>query len=124
MSSDKNLNEFSRRDFAKVAALTTAAALVPADLLAQETKPAPEASKAESAPTPTKLSAASQAEADLAYETLMKKYGARFTEDQKKEIKRLVNSQQGALDKLRAFSVNNSDEPGTVFKPMVPEGKR
>ena len=124
MSSEKNLNELSRRDFAKAAALTTAAVLVPAELIAQETKPAPQASKQETAPSPAKLPAASQAEADLAYETLMKKYGGRFTEDQKKDIKRLVNAQQGALDKLRAFSVGNSDEPAAVFKPLLPEGKR
>ena len=124
MSSEKIPNEFSRREFAKAAALTTAAAFVTADLSAQETKPAPETSKAESAPSTTKLSPSSQAEADMAYETLMRKYGSRFTEEQKKEIRRLVSAQQGALDKLRSFSVSNSDEPASVFKPLVPGDKQ
>lgn len=124
MSSEKKLNELSRREFAKAAAVTAAAALVPAELIAQEGKPAPQTSKQETTPPAAKLPAASQAEADLAYETLMKKYGGRFTEEQKKDIKRLVNSQQGALDKLRAFPVSNSDEPAAVFKPLLPEGKR
>jgi len=70
------------------------------------------------------LSAESQAEADLAHETLMRRYGSRFSDEQKSEIKRLVNQQQGGLDKIRAFAVKNSDEPATVFKPLVAEAKR
>ena len=114
----------SRREFAKAAALTTAAVMVPVELIAQQEKPASEATKSEASPQTPKLSAQSQAEADLAYETLMRKYGQRVSEEQKRDIKRLVNAQQGALDKLRAFSVINGDEPATVFKPMVPEAKR
>jgi hypothetical protein len=114
---------FSRRDFAKAAALTTAGVLVPIDLRAQQQKPAPEAAK-ESTPPAQKLSSKSQAEADLAYETLMKKYGSRFTDEQKRDIKRLVNQQQSGLDKLRAFAVSNSDEPSTVFLPLIPEERR
>jgi hypothetical protein len=114
----------SRREFAKAAAVTAAAAMVPAELIGQQEKPAPEGAKPETAVPTTKLSARSQTEADLAYETLMRKYGERFSEEQKRDIRRLVNAQQGALEKLRAFSVTNSDEPATVFKPVVPEVKR
>ena len=113
----------SRREFAKAAMVTTAATLVPAELVAQQEKPAPTtAAKPPETPAQTpKLSEASQAEADLAYETLMSKYGSRFSEDQKKDIKRLVNSQQGTLDKLRAFAVTNGDQPALVLKfpPMT-----
>jgi hypothetical protein len=114
----------SRREFAKAAAIGTAVAMVPTELLTQDQKPAPEAAKTETAPAPVKLSAESQAEADLAYESVMRKYGNRFSEDQKKEIRRLVNQQQSGLDKLRAFKVTNSDEPATVFEPLVPEERR
>ena len=101
----KKQNEgLSRREFAKAAALTTAAVLVP-ELLSQEQKPATEAAKPPEAP---KLSPESQAEADTAYETLMRKYGRRFTDEQKAEIKRLVMQQQSSLDKLRAVPVKNS----------------
>lgn len=116
--------ELSRREFAKAAAVTAAAAMVPAELLAQQEKPAPEAAKTETAPQTPKLSAQGQAEADLAYETLMRKYGPRFSEEQKRDIKRLVNAQQTGLEKLRAFRVTNGDEPATIFKPLVPEAKR
>ncbi len=123
----------SRREFAKAAALTTAAvALVPAKLIGQQKKAAPttEAKPPEKPPQAPQLSAASQAEADLAYETIMRKYGSRFSEEQKKDIKRLVISQQAVLDKLRAFAVTNGDQPATVLKfpPMTkliaPEVKR
>jgi hypothetical protein len=115
----------SRRQFAKTAALTTAAALVPLELVAQET-PAPTtaAKPPEKPPTAPKLSEASQAEADLAYQTVMRKYGSRFSEDQKKEIKRLIDAQQQTLDKLRAYSVSNSDQPATVLKLVAPEVNR
>jgi hypothetical protein len=114
----------SRRDFAKAAAMSAAVVVVPSDLLAQDQNPAPEAAKGESSPSTTKLSPASQAEADLSYETILRKYGSRFSEDQKKEIRRLVNQQQSGLDKLRAFPIGNSVEPANVFKPLVQEGHR
>jgi hypothetical protein len=120
----KEIDELSRREFAKAAALTTAAVLVPAELLAQEQKPAPEASKENTAPAGLKLSPDSQAEADAAYEILMRKYGQRFTKEQKAEIKRLVSQQQSALDKLRSAPVNNSEEPATVFQIYRGEGKQ
>jgi hypothetical protein len=119
-----NAEGLSRRDFAKAAALTTAAVLVPPELLSQEQKPAPESAKESTTPGPAKLSPESQAEADMSYETLMRKYGKRFSDEQKTDIKRLVNQQQGALDKLRAATVTNSDEPATVFQIYTGEGKR
>ncbi len=121
---NKETEGLSRREFAKAAALTTAAVLVPSELISQEQKPAPEAAKESSAPASAKLSPESQAEADTAYETLMRKYGKRFTDEQKMDIKRLVNQQQGALDKLRAAKVTNSDEPAAVFQIYTGEGKR
>ena len=120
----KKENEgLSRREFAKAAALTTAAVLVPSELLSQEQKPSTKATKAEKPPETPKLSPESQAEADLAYETLMRKYGRRFTEEQKTDIKRLVVAQQSSLDKLRAATVKNSDEPATVFQVLISDGR-
>ncbi len=114
---------WSRRDFARAAALGTAALALPADVLAQQQKPAPEAAKApavksEDAEMP-KLSAASQAEADASYDLLIRKYGTRFTDAQKADLKRLVYQQQQGLDKVRAFDVTNADQPATVFQPEV-----
>src|SRR3954452_7332535 len=114
MSVPKNI---SRRDFAVSAALATAAiAAVPADLLAQE-KPAAEAAKPET-PQPPKLSAASQAEVEERYAAILRKYGSRLSEEQKKDVHKSLISQQQGLDQIRAFPLENSDEPATVFNPV------
>jgi hypothetical protein len=119
-------DQISRRGFAKIAALTGAAVALPTTVFAQEEKPAQvTAEKPPEKPGETpKLSAPSQAEADLAYETIIRKYGSRFSEEQKRDIKRLVNSQQSTLDKLRAFNLSNGDQPTTVLKLITPESKR
>jgi hypothetical protein len=114
MTEPKNI---SRRDFAVSAALATAAiAALPADLLAQE-KSASEAAKPET-PQPAKLSAASQAEVEERYAAILRKYGSRLGDDQKKDVHRNLISQQQGLDQIRAYPLENSDEPATVFSPM------
>jgi hypothetical protein len=114
MSKPKNI---SRRDFTVSAALATAAiAAVPADLLAQE-KSAAEAPKPET-PQPPKLSPTSQAEVEERYAAILRKYGSRLTDDQKKDVHRNLISQQQGLDQIRAFPLENSDEPATVFNPF------
>jgi hypothetical protein len=111
--------KISRRSFAVSAALATAAiAVVPSDLLAQE-KTAAEAAKPE-APQPPKLSAASQAEVEERYAAILRKCGSRLTEDQKKDVHKSLESQQQGLDKIRAFPLENWDEPATVFKAAWP----
>src|ERR1700743_1718774 len=115
----------SRRELPKAAALTPAPALAPIDLLAQQQPPKettqakPPAKPPET--QPIKLSEVSRAEADFAYETLMRKYGGRFNQEQKKDIKRLIYAQQEGLDKLRAFAVTNGDQPATVLQVVLPE---
>lgn len=114
MSDPKNI---SRRDFAVSAALATAAvAAIPANLLAQE-KPAGEAAKPE-APQPPKLSVASQAEVEERYASILRKYGSRLNEEQKKDVHKSLVSQQQGLDQVRAFPLENWDEPATVFNPV------
>ena len=110
--------KISRRDFAVSAALATAAfAAVPTDVLAQE-KTAAEGSKPE-APQPPKLSAASQADLEARYSEVLRKFGARLSEAQKKDVHRLLVPQQQGLDQIRAFPLENWDEPATVFKAVI-----
>ena len=110
--------KISRRDFAVSAALATAAiAAVPNELLAQE-KPAAEVAKPES-PQPPKLSAASQAEVEARYAEVLRKYGSRLSEEQKKDVHKSLIAQQQGLDQIRAFALENWDEPATVFKAVT-----
>ena len=113
--------KISRRDFAVSATLATVAiAAVPTDVLAQE-KGAAQAAKPE-APQPPKLSPVSQAEVEARYAEVIRKYGARLSEDQKKDVHKSLISQQQSLDQIRAFPLENWDEPSTVFKAATAKG--
>jgi hypothetical protein len=124
MSDSKSGTKISRRDFAVSAALASAAiAAVPTGMLAQE-KGAAEAAKPE-APQPPKLSPASQAEVEERYAAILRKYGSRLSDEQKKDVHKSLISQQQGLDQIRAFQLENWDEPATVFKAVTPtRGKR
>jgi hypothetical protein len=104
----------SRRDFARRAALAAAtAACWPGDLLARTGAP-PELQEAPA--QPKKLSPESQAEVDMKIQAIFRKYGNRLSDTQKVDIHRLVIEGQEPLEKMRAFPLDNSDEPGNVLK--------
>ena len=88
------MSRISRRDFAR----TTVIAAVAGAVQAEETaaRPHPEA------------------EARIAW--LMGRYGDRFTEQQKKDIRDRITSGQAGLDAMRAYPLDNSVEPSTVFR--------
>jgi hypothetical protein len=103
----------SRRDFARQAALAAAtAACLPGELLARPHGTlSPPLQETEKKPSPE-----TAAEADAKMEALLRKYGARFSEAQKKDLRRLVIEGQKPLEAMRAFSLDNSDQPGNVLK--------
>jgi len=41
-----------------------------------------------------------------------------LSDDQKKDVHRNLISQQQGLDQIRAFPLENWDEPATVFNPL------
>jgi len=114
MSERKNQpSGISRRDFARRAAIAAAtAACLPSELLAAPSilPPAPPQQASE------KLSPESQAEADSKIQAIFSKYGTRFSDAQKDDIRRLVNEGQKSLEAMRAFPLDNSDQPATVLK--------
>jgi hypothetical protein len=107
-------DKFSRRDFARAAALAAAtAAIAPSDLIAQEQKTEPKpAPKPDQTP---KLSPDLQAEADARVQNLLRKYGDRLTDEQKAEVRKNITEGMEGVAKLRAFPLDNSDEPATVL---------
>jgi hypothetical protein len=113
----KSEAKISRRDFARAAALAAAAtAIRPDEILARTPgETPPQASSAES-----KLSPASQAEVDTKVRAILAKYGNRLSEQEKTDIRRLVTEGQKSLDKLRAFPLENADQPALVLK-LLPE---
>jgi hypothetical protein len=107
-------NKITRRDFARSAAFAAAtAAALPHDLLAQEQKTEPKQPlKSDEKP---KLSPELQAEAEARIQNLFRKYGSRLSEEQKAEVRKNINESMGGVEKLRAFPLDNADEPATVL---------
>ncbi len=106
----------SRREFARAAALTAAAAALPLEVIAQ-TEKTPTAVKPQQPPAEAgkELSTAAKAEAQQSYEALIGKYGERFTDEQKKELMRLLEQQQKSIETVRGVFLENGDEPATVL---------
>jgi hypothetical protein len=110
-------NKFSRREFARRAALAAAtAAVVPATLLSQETAPKPAPAPGAPPQSSPPLSPELQAEGELKYQWIIQNYGSRLTDAEKKDVHRLVMEGQKPLTAFRAFPLDNSDQPVTVLK--------
>jgi hypothetical protein len=114
----------SRREFARRAALVSAVApWAPANAaLAQE--PSSRASTPQFPGSLPKLSPESQAEVDTRFQAILNEYGSRLSNEQKIELRRLCTTVQLPLDRLRAYSVENSDGPGLYLKPLFEREKK
>jgi hypothetical protein len=119
----KNDSAISRREFARRAALVSAAAsLAPVDLLRSESPAAPlPAQQPANAP---KLSPESQAEVESRIQSIFAQYGKRLSDAQKADIRRLATEAQPPLDRLRAFATDNGDGPGLYLKPLMEREKK
>ena len=113
----------------------TAVVLNPADTLAglshsgspieQQTKPVAAPSLDQHAQSAMdKLSPAAKAEVDMKFSSILRKYGSRLNEDQKKDILRQLAEGQEGLEKMRAFALSNGDQPATIFQFTQNEGKK
>ena len=112
----------SRRAFASRAALFSAsAAFIPEGIL----RPS-EVAVATSPQLPDnlpKLSPQGQAEAEARFELVLSRYGSRFTDEEKRNIKTLCYFSQPGLERLRAFALKNGDVPALYLKPIVERDK-
>jgi hypothetical protein len=115
-------HKFSRREFARRAAIASAATLVPATAFST-TQPSllPASQQPANAP---KLSPESQAEADSRTQSVLTQYGSRFSDEQKTEIARISANVQSQLDHLRAFPTENGDDPALYLKPLMEREKK
>ena len=116
--SSKSSHGISRREFARRAAWAAAGvAVIPDQLL-----PGP-AALAMQQPTEPKLSPEGRAEVEAKLQAIFRKYGQRLTEEQKADLQRLVTEGQKSLELLRAFPLDNAEQPATVFE-IYPEAHR
>ena len=116
--------QLSRREFARRAALGTAAAstmLLPLPDLAAA---GPSSSMAQLPADASKLSPQSQAEAEARYQSILAQYPERLSDAQKTDLKRLCFALQPQLDRLRAWPIANSAQPALYLKPLVEREKK
>ena len=113
----------SRREFARRAALVSAAAsLTPSNLLTPESNAAsPPAQVPAKAP---KLSPEGQAEVEARIQSIFAQYGSRLSEVQKADIRRLATEAQPMLERLRAFTTDNGSGPALYLKPLMEREKK
>ncbi len=110
-------SQLSRREFARRAAVAvTTAAVLPVSLLSQEPAPQPTPSTNQTLQPPTALPSDLQAEGELKYQWIIQTYGKRLSEEQKRDLHRLVMEGQKPLAAFRAFPLENSNQPATVLK--------
>jgi hypothetical protein len=120
---NKSDSAISRREFARRAALVSAAAsLAPSNLLSSESVATPlPAQQPVNAP---KLSPESQVEVESRIQSIFAQSGNRFSDAQKADIRRLATEAQPSLDRLRAFATDNGDGPGLYLKPLMEREKK
>jgi hypothetical protein len=113
----------SRREFARRAAMISAAAsLTPASLLATEMPAA--AFQAQEPPNVPKLSPESQTEVDSRLQAILSEYGSRFSDAQKADLRRMCGEAQPPLDRLRAYATENGDGPALYLRPLMDREKK
>ncbi len=120
---NKSDSAISRREFARRAALVSAAAsLAPSDLLDTESLTTPlQPQQPANAPKP---SPEGQAEVEARIQSIFTQYGSRFSDAQKADIRRLATEAQPSLERLRAFTTDNGAGPGLYLKPLMEREKR
>jgi len=119
----ENRSAISRREFARRAAMVSAAAsLSPTELLRARAA-SPAAPPSQTAATPN-LSPESQIEAQSRIEAILAQYGSRLSDAQKADLTRLSNAAQPMLDRLRAYPAGNSDGTGLYLKPLIEREKK
>jgi hypothetical protein len=117
MNGKKN-SKISRREFARQAALASAAATIaPANVLSSEA--AADLPAAQQPAEPPKLSLEAHAEVEARIQAILGPYGNRFSKEQKADIRRLCAQAQQTLERLRTYTIENGDAPALYLKPLV-----
>src|SRR6478735_446006 len=117
----------ARRQFALGAAAAATTALIPKgnglaiDVLAQaattDSQPLdPQSLEAKTKAAMAKLSASAQAEVEMKVASIFRKYGDRLSDEQKADIRRIMAESQEGLEKMRAFKLENGDQPADAFR--------
>jgi hypothetical protein len=109
-----------RRQFALSAAAAAATALVrPGDLLAQTATSTVPSLNEKARAAMAKLTASAQAEVEMKVASIFRKYGDRLSDEQKADIHRIMAESQKGLEEMRAFKLDNGDQPSDAFRAAL-----
>jgi len=112
-----------RRQFTLGAAAAAATALIhPGETLAQTAGTLAELDQ-KTRTAMAKLTPQGRAEVEGKVANIFRKYGERLSEEQKADIRRIMAETQEGLDKMRAFPLENSDQPADAFRAYRHEGQ-
>jgi len=117
----KSGSPISRREFARRAAIASAVALAPpgaSTMYSAVGRPLPQ----QPSEIPS-LSPEGQAESEARYQAILARYGSRFSDSQKSELRRLSFLAQSPLDHLRAYPIENGEGSALYLKPLVEREK-
>jgi hypothetical protein len=113
----------SRREFAQRAAMLSATASIVSPAVMLEA-PAETSLHDQAQPSAPKLSPEGQAEADARYQLVLKLYGDRLSDEQKTQVKKMCVELQPALDRIRAYKLDNGEAPALYLKPLYEREKQ
>ena len=119
----KDAKKLTRRDFARtavVAAATATAAIAPGSEALARNLAISKGEHDANHGAPDDAASARQAEIDSRVADVFRRYGDRLSAEQKTEVRRLAGELQKSLDKLRAYSLGNGDQPASVLR-VVPD---
>jgi len=71
-----------------------------------------------------KLTPEGKVEADSRYQQILSQYSSRFDSEQKALVQGLCIFVQPALERLRAFHLENGDAPAVYLKPLMERDKK
>jgi hypothetical protein len=114
--------KLSRREFAqRAAAFSATVPFLPANstLAQQPTAPSPAPQSNE-----PKLSPEGQKESDARYQSILSTFGDRFSDQEKTTVRTLCVFLQPSLEHVRAFHLDNGDNPALYLKPLVEREKK
>jgi hypothetical protein len=103
-----------------MATIAAAAVAAPATLAGEpRQKPAAPAKTAAAQRGRAALGPVDQAEVAARYDAMIARYGSRLSEEQKKRAREDLEAMQRGLGPLRAFPLDNGDEPAENYVPLV-----
>lgn len=105
----------SRRHFGRSAAFAAAASISAPALLAVTSTVSAPAQEQKNEPLKD-LTPQQAADVDAKLANILRKYGDRFSDEQKKRLRRILAQHQRLMAPVREFAVQNGDPPATVLR--------